>query len=123
MTHDDESNKTPMTSCQNSTGSACSTGHDTFASYPFPKSLTTDIKRGHYLLLSKSGKTETVEASNAKDALGKAKLPDITKIQYLGFSNKVIIDSSDFIKTPDAPAAPEEVAPESTEKEESPKGE
>ena len=67
-----------------------------FSAYPFPKKLSVALKFGSYKLYSKAGESETVEAENAKDAVSKSKLTNVTKIHYLGFIDKLVFHTSEF---------------------------
>ncbi|MDF3047794.1 MAG: hypothetical protein K0R73_912 [Candidatus Midichloriaceae bacterium] len=70
----------------------------TFFNYPFPKNLLVDIKRGYYKVLGVDGAEEVIEADNAKDALSKTKIVNISKIEYMGFCAKKIVDAKELIE-------------------------
>lgn len=67
----------------------------TFTSYPFPKKLNVVMKLGHYRVYDANNQTEDIAAQNAKEALTKCTLQNISKIVYLGFIDKVILSRSE----------------------------
>ena len=74
-----------------------------FDSYPFPKHLAADLKFGHYKITSKDGSSEIVQGNNAKDALGKATIGPVDKLEYLGFYSKTILSAEEVIEQPNPP--------------------
>ncbi|MCE2992531.1 MAG: hypothetical protein LW825_06425 [Candidatus Jidaibacter sp.] len=73
-------------------------GRHTFINYPFPKNLLVDVKRGYYKVFGSDGGAEIIEADNAKDALDKTKIVNISKIEYMGFCDRKIVNAKELIE-------------------------